>query len=327
MPEFQRQKLPHNKAFNVDVMVEREITPKTSITVATYPILAVLVAAESIPNLGRGRTWLPINSYQESFLSQYFDSRGDIPSIPEIESRASRNASELNKFLRARGFDVQLERLERDEFAAASVLDLQVKWLQGGTATKLFTGNRENYYEAVSIDKFGADIYSSTEHDEPIVKLRTKTGDTVFITPHDDCPKNRLFLPQIAQTIQNDLESHHKPLVEYEGVIFPMVDLNQKIDIRWMKGMYTTGDDGKLAIVSQALQQNILRINEIGAIAKSGVALGMTRSMSVDKMPFIVNGPFLIWFSRQGIKDPLFVGHIEKDAWKNPGNIFKQLPK
>ncbi len=110
-----------------------------------------------------------------------------------------------------------------------------------------------------------------------------------------------------------------RPGREFGGLVFPMVDLDQKIDIAWLIGLYTCRDDGQPARVLQALQQIKLRMNELGARAESAAAIEIAKGM--PQPDHVINRPFLIWFERDSLSRPLFVGHITPGDWRNPGNV------
>jgi len=206
--------------------------------------------------------------------------------------------------------------IEPGNFGAASVLDLLVEWEQKGQAIKLKTSKGE--YDGVSIDKKGVRIRNSRAHRSPVAELATKSGDQVFMTILDNPPLQDGDLVDLAQRIQKGLD--WEP-VKYDGLMFPMVDLNQQVDISWLQGLSTTGEDGRPAVISKAIQQNILKMNETGAQAKSAVAVMALRGFDFPKPPMVIDRPFMVWFARKGLSQPLFVGYIKEDAWKNPGEI------
>lgn len=292
---------------------------KPTTTVANYPIVAALVKAEDIPGVGANRTWHSINPQQEQFITNTFTQvRSEVASIPEIESVASHSVFEINAFLRQKGFSIQLDEMgDPEAIAAASVLDLIVEWEEKGRAIRLSTQSGE--YDGVSIGKQGVSVRNSRTHNHPIAELETKSGDQVFMTVLDTPPLEDSNLVNTAQRIQTGFDWTIFP--EHAGVVFPMVDLDQKVDCSWIEGLATKGEDGKPVIITQALQQNILKMNETGAQAKSGFAFGAMRGIEMPKPPLVIDRPFLIWFVREGLKQPLFVGYIKEDSWKNPGEI------
>ncbi|MDO8599294.1 MAG: serpin family protein [bacterium] len=130
-------------------------------------------------------------------------------------------------------------------------------------------------------------------------------------------------LPGVATALPSLSDSELDVHDEYDGVTFPMVSYDQQVDISWLRGLHTTGDDELPAIIVQALQQTRFRMNDVGARAESAVAFGMTRSMSMErpKPELIINEPFLCWIRRPNCRLPLFVGYFDTDSWKDPGSL------
>ena len=286
-------------------------------TVVTYPIVAALVKAEDI--LGENRTWVPINGMQSRFLADFFRiCRNEGLGIPEIESIASWSADEINTFLRQRGFDIQLQPFDSLTFGIASVLDLLVEWLEKGKKTSVKCVLDQEWYDAARL-KNGVEYLLSDIHRHPIAAIATKTGDVVYMTKIDDAPDG-FDLVAMAEQLAN----LSRPVYEFGGLVFPMVDLNQQVDVSWILNMQTFTDDRTEAYISQAVQQTILKMNEKGARAKSAFAGAVTilgTSRPIEKPDMIIDAPFLVWFMRPLLNKPLFVGYIATEDWKNPGSI------
>lgn len=101
--------------------------------------------------------------------------------------------------------------------------------------------------------------------------------------------------------------------------------LNQDVDIHWMLGMIFNPDNNHVTPfeIVQAMQQTILKMNEKGAQVKSATAISMVLSAppGSDLPDYIINKPFLIWITRDSLNKPLFIGYIDRDAWKNPDRL------
>lgn len=288
-----------------------------STSVTTYPIVAALVKAEGMSGMGSNRLWQATNDTQRHFLQNFFDNcRGEVGYIPEIDSIASWTVEDINTFLQLRGFTIKLQPFGGDTFGVASVLDLLVEWPVKGEVTTLQGIDRKTY-PGVRISGEGVKFFKAYRHDYPIAMLETKTRDRVYMTMLDRNPSDGFDLVERKQKISHGLT----PLLEYDGLIFPMVDMDQNVDIGWLLGMHTRGKDGQPARITQALQQTILKMNAVGARAKSAVAVAVTRSIAMPKPDVIINGPFLIWFERDGVTKPFFVGHITQEHWCDPGSI------
>jgi hypothetical protein len=294
--------------------------PTMTKTSVTYPVVAALVVAEQMKDMGPDRQWEPVNNVQQYFLENYFNlCRNEIRGIPEIESLTSWSYETINEFLRKHGFTIQLEPFSYPSFGVASVLDLIVTWASEGESCTV-RGIDARSYPAVRIAREGVEFYQVRGHKHPIAALKTTSGDRVCLTVLDDEPAHEFDINHQAEDFSQRM-SH--PISGYNGIIFPMVDLNQKVDISWLLALWTLAESGVPAVVVQALQQNILRINEIGAQAKSAVAMEIMRTggmMHVDP-DLVINVPFLLWFERSGLKKPLFTGYITQEHWKNPGDI------
>ncbi|MBI2046973.1 hypothetical protein HYT26_02320 [Candidatus Pacearchaeota archaeon] len=288
-------------------------------TCVAYPIVAALRKAEEL--VKPVEKWRGSSLTCDRFLREFLDKcREEISKIPEIESIASWSADEINKFLRDRGFDIQLQPLNKQEFGVASVLDMLVEWKEKGEATSVIRRNTHKTYPAVRIVEKHVDFFETNKHNHPIARLRTKSSDLVYMTILENLPDSHgsFKLMEIAEELSEGDESDNL----IGGVVFPMVNLNQLVDISWLKNTRTTGADGQPAIITQAVQQTKLRMNEEGARAQSAVAIGVLRGcLPKRKYDYIIDWPFLFWITRPGISKPLFVAYVTEDDWKNPGDI------
>lgn len=282
-------------------------------TTATYPIVGAVKITEQI--LGPDRQWDALNDQQKKFLADYFNvCRTEIAKIPEIESLASKSADEINAFLCKRGFDIRLDPFDANEFGTASVLNVLVEWLQEGKRTTLRAKSGREFPAVKLVSDFL--VFSSNVHRHPVACLATKSSaDWVFMTVAEK-PLDGFDLPETAMKISQSLDYLSG---RYESLTFPMVDLDQKVDISWLKDMKTHDEAGWPWEIAKALQQTKFKMNEKGARAKSAVAIGM-RTLSIPER-IVIDEPFLVWIERQGLSRPLFVGYITEDDWEDPGSL------
>lgn len=298
-----------------------------SVTATFTPIITALVKAEDI--LGANRTWHATNPAQTQFLARYFSQRGEIeralatpsPEQPlKVDSIASYTAEEINSFLASKGFNIALDPFTTPgEFGTASVMDVLVKWLYPGTSTQLVAADEQTYPAARL--RLGVDIERSSLTGKPVAFISTqhpdyKVGLTVPNEPISDAFE---LLDFVANVRNRGLNHSFDYSVNYAGLIFPKVSLDQRVNIDWLREMETTGKDGLAAIISQALQQTKYRMNEIGARAESAVALGVTRGISPS--PLVINRPFVCWIEKTRTSLPLFAGYINYSDWKDPGSL------
>lgn len=289
-------------------------------TTVVYPIVTALLKAEEI--IGAQRTWRTVNSRQALFLKDFFvPCREESRSIAGIESIAAFTAADINRFLRERGFKIELPPFQNNdrvkEFGIASVLDLLVNWLKPGSETTL-KGQNEQMYPAARLKSEVSSFYQAADHTYPIAQLKTTSNDLVYMTRLDRARADFELL-QYARQLAGSL----KPIYDYEAVVFPMVDLKQEVDVSWLINLETTSASGEPVKITQALQETHLAMNQTGARAQSAFAgtVAVALAHRMPKPDLLIDGPFLIWFQRPGLTEPLFVGYITEQDWKNPGSL------
>ena len=283
-----------------------------TMTVANYPITAVLVAAESI--LGPNAMWAPQSPAQTRFLTNgFWATCMDLAHLPEIQSLAAYTADEINDFLASKGYSIKLNPWPVGTgFGAASTMDVKEEWSTPGDVVTIRT--LLGTFPAVRIKKDGFSILASEGHPNPLIALNTVSGDTVYITM-GDAPTS----PEALEAKVMDLFERRGPTPSrFGGVVFPMVSLDQTTELSWLKGMIGRGDRDE-ATITQAIQQTKFKMNEKGARAQSAVAIGMTRSMAPPD--HTIDKPFLVWILRTGVHRPIIAAHVTQESWVNPGSL------
>ena len=292
-------------------------------TVVTYPINGCLKGAGQM--LGAIKEWVHCNPIQARYLADYFAAGGgEVAKIPEMKTKASRAAAEINAFLKENGFTLEIEQLAPDQFAVASLIKVLVEWLVEGKKTTVEHGGQQ--FPAVNLTDKAAqvEILAAPKYGgiKEIVKLPTKSGDTVYLTALNESWMTDIDLADLARGYTRNIQSGMaRPFGRYEGVIFPMVDLDLTYDLDWLVGLTAlpaNGDDP--AMIEKAIQQSRLKMNHKGALAESAAVVTM-RCLSLPPPPLVINEPFLCWFERPGLSQPLFVAHVTPEDWKDPGEI------
>ena len=282
-----------------------------------YTITAALKRAEEMMNLKKD--WQPKNETQRRFLKNFLQvCRND--NVEEIELQVSDDAEKINTFLEKKGFSIRLQPFPPNTLGFASILDLIVEWLYPGEKIKIDAKNGGKY-DGVRIKKEGVSFYESTVngYKHIIACVRTKSGDMVFITVPKE-PLEGLGLVEMADTISRNMDI--MPYT-YDGLRFPMVDLDITNDMGWLKGMSTKNVIGMPADITQAIQQIKIKMNEKGARFQSATAVAMTmRSIMVPKQDLIIREPFLVWVSRHNLEKPLMAAFVTEESWKNPGSLI-----
>jgi hypothetical protein len=279
-----------------------------------FPIVAAVAAADAF--VGPKPVWQPVNGDQARFLREaYGTGRSEIASIPEIESIASRSADALAAFCARRGFPMAFEPLTPPRFGVAAFLDVKVEWPEPGTPDTITTPEGRSF-PGVEIEDAYVHVCRAKTHAHPIANLATRSGDQVYLSVAS-APGSGLDLVEAAMRLSQDLAIER----DYEGVLFPMVNLEQPADVSWLAGLWTTSLEGDLAAIQSAQQHNRFRMNQFGARAESVTQLYTVLGVRHPKPVLVIDRPFLVWIQRPGLSQPLFVAHVTPEDWRDPGDL------
>ncbi len=306
--------------FNFKILNKRGIT--MSITATVWPIISAVCKAAVFIGADTSM-WQPVNKQQELFLAQYVSKHTELKEFSGTEMRAwaSDNNETLNKILADEGFSIRLTPFGKGGFGVVSILDVLVKWLHEGKRTEISTFDGTKY-AAVRLNK-GVDVVQSGKH--TLVRIATKSEDSVWMTLAD-APLEGFALIEKIKSLRSIV---HSPLLDFKNepnpfdvkqgeVLFPMVDLDQQVDIGWLLGMQLRPEFE----ISQALQLTKLKLNEKGAHVRSAVAIGVERC-AIPRMHqlVIIDKPFYLWIERPGLTHPIFAGYITEADWKEPKDL------
>lgn len=288
-------------------------------TRVSYPIVSALSVAQSI--FPEGSDWCSVNDSQNAFLLDTFArAKDEISSIPEIESMSSRNHEEINRFLAERGFSIKLNPFGPDDFGVASVLKLILEWVTKAEKVTLcpeenLRSEKSKVYPAIKMSANDVMFAYSKHTNHPIIIIPTKSGDEVCLHLVDE-PIEDEQLESFAEKLLSGMTLSN---TQYDSIVFPMIDLNYEPDISWLCGMQIHKEREILGYINQALQQTKFKMDEIGAVVESAVAIGMRcLSCARPKPTYIINKPFLAVVRRPSLSKPIFVGYLAEDCWNKP---------
>jgi hypothetical protein len=271
--------------------------------------------------LGAPPEWVATTETQAAFLRDvYAVCRPEVERIPEIESCGSTSAAELNAFAARRRLAVSFGPFGPNDAGAVSVLDLLVTWTTPGQPTIVITRDQRRF-PAVRLPSSHVEFQQAAFHPAPIAIISTVSGDAVYLTPLASSDSD---LAALARRLTDD----SSPGADFAGVVFPMVDLlvNQPLDVA--VGLVTRAADARLVQIRTAAQQSSLKMNEHGARAEAVVSMNFMLALGPPPPPdFVIDEPFLVWFQRSGLSAPLFVAHVTREAWRNPGDLASRLSR
>ncbi|MCB0331127.1 MAG: hypothetical protein KDD70_15770 [Bdellovibrionales bacterium] len=280
------------------------------------PLLGCLARFEEV--VGENPVWRAANDMQTRFLAEVFATgRADVDAMPEhqLRSIASKSVEVINAFLAEQGFDIRLEEFQdENSVGLASVLRVPVKWKDPGR--KIPLGTPEGNFPGVSM-KRGVLVLNGSNYPNPILQLATESGESVFMTIATEPLEGLDLLARIRAL--GELTTNY----DFKGAEFPMIDLNQQVEISWMEGLWIPAENPlQQWFIRQAVQQNKFRMNHLGAITESAAAMeGALRSISIPKPPCRIDRPFFLWKTKPGITQPIFTAYLEPDCWKDPGDL------
>jgi hypothetical protein len=296
------------------------------------PILGCLKAAEEFlathrgwAKINRKAKWTPTNEDQYQFLKRFSEAKALVDTLGDnLKRKADVDVKVINAWLREHKFTIQLNpESDPRTFAVASILDVLVEWVKEGTITSVY--NPKGTFPAVSLKEDGGMVvkYLNREiHPFPIARITTKSGDQVFMSIMDYMTSDTFAITTKVDELRKVTA---KGKQHCDGVIFPMVDYDQVVDIDWIKGM-ETGSLSDDYYIGQAIQQTKFRMNEKGARAKSAVAMTIrSRCMAPMDNWVRIDKPFILWIERPGVSIPLFTGVFAENVWKKPAGSLEDL--
>lgn len=275
-----------------------------------YTIPGALKKGEEI--LGVNRIWEAQNA-QQSKLLPFLTLGGKALSLKEIEAILSWDEKLINKFLRDRGFSIELEPLDDNEFGIGIVFKWMSKWLIKGESRQII-GADGIRYPGAHMANSKLVMYSHAASSNPAVAIPAKNGDRVYLSMLNQHPRDEFDVIEAAQLLLASQQWEGKP-----DLHFPMVDARTNGPIEWLLGMRTTTTAGQGAFISQAQRQSIFQLDPDGARAEDAAAVGIElESLSSEPTPVVIDQPFLAAIVRNGLALPLFTAYLTQESWKNP---------
>lgn len=252
--------------------------------------------------------WVLVSDIQKQFIQDIYPGAKGLAQKVPMKTKVSDKANIINQFLEENGFQIQLNPFQKDEIGVAAIMKVALEWKKEGV----------NYirqgYPTVSL---GSNFSFMRWNDLDVVCPQTKNDDEVYMVmvSSNDIPKADVDLYLLGTKMLKELKEQPR---NYDQVSFPMVKVDQTINLEWIVKMQLHSSDPTFMpkYISQAIQQNKLAIDEKGVKVESAAAMGM-RALSYHEIKeFIIDKPFLLVIARNNV--PILVGWIEQDSWKNP---------
>jgi hypothetical protein len=241
--------------------------------------------------------------------------------MPELFGCASWDASVINEALEKSVFNDRLEPWPPNErnMGMVSILLAGIRWKKPGSE-RAVSIDGERYPGFLLTENFF--VGKNFSFEEPVFQFETQNGDGFYLVRTDKKPHDPFEMYKLAEIIVNTTQRAE----HWDGVIAPMVHLDMKPDISWIKGMWhphreeNVWQPQKWWEIDQTLQHVIFKMNQKGASVKSVTSMRAgPRTCSVLNY-YEINGPFLCVMSRPNV-GIYFVGFIAEDCFRDPGEL------
>ena len=259
--------------------------------------------------------FLAVTSQQQAFLKlakPYFSNYRQLSAY--VQAFVGPNAGVINAKLKEAGFDIELQPFEpaTPSFGVVGISDVRLAWHNPAKSGHIERNGTQ--YPAFRVAREQRCVVSlSTLLDDYVVVIQTSSNLEVRIAmaPAPDGP---LALMEATMALsQTDLVEDSR----FAGAVIPCVNLDIKPNVSWMQGMITESNWA----IAQAVQQVVLGLDRFGAHAKSATAMEIQlRGISVQPPMHVIDRPFLITITRQGVPVPLFGAYVTQEHWSLPSN-------
>jgi hypothetical protein len=264
-------------------------------------------------------TYHPVNHDQRTLVGWNDDHGDEVRELTQLKSLAATSADPLNALLKENGFDIRLDPFQPGDIGAVSILDMIVRWINAGKPGAIWSGGKS--YPAFQLDSNDVQMYSVPEQTEPLVRLRTESGDDVWLIKPNQAPRSNFEASMLAQRTAS---SRKEQLYNNRNIVVPNLEIDIQPDMSSLIGM---GIESSLLghfMVSQVLQQFKLRMNARGARAKVATAVAVTRGMG--PVHYLFDQPFVFYMTQKGHEGlalaPVFA---DTDVWKDSGESLEDL--
>jgi hypothetical protein len=287
----------------------------------TTTILHALATLEG-EFLGTQCVWEPVNGGQTKIFGWLTACKDQLKRVAGLKSKASTDYRVLNAFLAEERFSIRLNPFEG--IGVVSILDKLVEWLDGAAALTEIRGANGQTFPGFEIEANGAHVYRVVGQPGPLVEMKTKSADTLWLYLPDEnisIYDGIDLVRMIAGVMASPRSTHDR----YAGVRVPKIDFDITPDISFLIGAGVIDKDGLDWYITQAIQQFKFRMNEKGARARVATAISAKRGMSFEPVKLSINRPFYGWFTQPGFDMPIASFYADYNSWKEPAGSLEDL--
>ncbi|NBS41999.1 hypothetical protein EBS80_05085 [bacterium] len=299
-------------------------TETGSMAASPLTMAALFFAAESI--LGPNRAWNPggnpAHAERQTEAARWYTALRDrVPALPEVETLAAWTAHEINAFLAAHGFTVELEPFGPDSFGVAAITDFPVLWPEEARGQMMWVESIDEARPGFVLDADWITSSSPTVDRDATFWVRTQTDDALGVAMIARPESTEALLAEVRRRMSEPAHAIGGLGCEVQ---LPCVDIDIQPDVSYLLEMWTTQEGtGQKATVMQAVMQAIFRMNRKGARSRIAMAAEISLECCTPEQPQLVtfNRPFVVWMQRPGLDVPLCAYYVDPADWKEPAEL------
>ena len=269
---------------------------------------------------------VPANDQQCRFLQMIDDLEQDCSLLNrnELQSWVSRDHIKLNQIAKAHDIPINFGSFLPNEFGSLSILNLNMSWLHQPNETIYQFKKMHNKVKGLSFTQDFEVVYSSA-HNNPVVKIKTQSGDILYLTIADRNYQKKDFfaLSQHIEKIRNNIRERSKTKKHYDCVIIPQFVYQDMLDATWLVGMECCElDKSNSYVINNPAHYVKMQCDVHGCCVKAGVGLTYI-PISTEQKTFMIDRPFYFWVERPGSHYPLIEGVMNSDFLKTGEEVDK----
>jgi hypothetical protein len=219
------------------------------------------------------------------------------------------DAAKLEKFFASQGKlggnKVKIVDGNMPDLAYGNYLVIDLAWKKKGQAKDivgygdLYKGFRLDVSQSAGVLVYDADL----------VRITTKSGDTVLIQMHDGVSLEEL--PRLAMDMHRDAMKASE--ARYDGVRIPKSEMEYFNNFTSWFGSLAYVVNGVIFRYTDCSQRSKLVMDEVGVRVKVETTMKITKS--IGPRDLIINKPFVLAIFRKGLSLPIYAAYLSYDSW------------
>ena len=299
---------------NLSLIPEQDWMPRT---VCVLPIIDALRSAE----FHLGYSWKTHSVLQEKFIQFLREHPEPLHAAfnrSEHNYLISDDADEANHFIAKKGFAIELPQHPESSLYFVSNVYISLLWPRKFQPLLDTAQNGVQYRFAKNTDDFVV-WHTPASHKYPIFRMRSASGDEVYVTKADR-PRSNFDLYFYIENILSPVTDGRQKMLHSGVLKFPCVNIDEICQsIKWLMGFSCNNYS-----IVEALQRVQFSLSEVGIQTESSIVQEKPALHSLnrqDEWAYIVDEPFFIWIQRKGVPYILFAAYCDYDCWRtdDPG--------